>query len=216
MAIARRQIVPAAAKTPGAAKDMLGHSHLSPSEAEAAFHEFEFALHHISEAFARWSSAVHESASGELLPQADVSVLQLIRMNERPKSAAEIGRFLNRDDSSNILYALRKLEKADLIEKSDGPLRQTTYQVTERGREVTDRYAELRRQVLLDSVGKLAGSDAELGPVTQMMWRISGLYEQAARTMSVMRVLQGEPQPQPSEAKPKRRGRTPKAKANDG
>jgi predicted MarR family transcription regulator len=211
MATTGRQIGAVEKKTPREAQDLLGQSHLSPSDAALAFHEFEFALHHISEAFARWSSAVHEMASGEVLPQADVSVLQLIRMNERPKSGAEIGRFLNRDDSSNILYALRKLEKAQLIEKSRGPLRQTTYQVTARGREVTDRYAELRRQVLLESVDKLAGSDAELGPVTQMMWRISGLYEQAARTMSVMRVLQGDTVTEAAAEAPKRKPRAKKA-----
>lgn len=172
------------------ARELLHHSHLSPSAAEDAFTEFEFALHHITEAFARWSSALHEFVSGENLPVQDVSVLQLIRMNERPKSAAEIGKFLNRDDASNVLYALRKLEKAGLIEKSGGPLRQTTYRVSARGRELTDRYARMRREVLLDSVDKLAGSGEQLSAITQVMWRMSGLYEQSARTTAMMAMLQ--------------------------
>ena len=33
-----------------------------------------------------------------------------------PKSAAEIAKYLNRTDSANVLYALRKLEKAGLLE----------------------------------------------------------------------------------------------------
>jgi predicted MarR family transcription regulator len=172
-------------------KELLASSHLS-QEASVEFHEFEFALHHISEAFSRWSSSVHEFISGDFLPQADVSVLQLIRMNEEPKSATDIGRFLNRDDSSNILYALRKLEKAGLIEKGDSPLRQTTYQVTERGMEMTDRYAEVRREVLLANLGGLLQDKGELAAAIKTIWRVCGLYEQGARSMSMMRVLQGD------------------------
>ncbi|EIZ78791.1 hypothetical protein WSK_2839 [Novosphingobium sp. Rr 2-17] len=194
-------------------------SHLSPDGMGIEFHEFEFALHHISEAFSRWSSAVHEYVSGEALPQADVSVLQLIRMNKEPKSAADIGRYLNRDDSSNILYALRKLEKAGLIEKGDSPLRQTTYQVTQRGMEVTDRYAQVRKEYLLSAMGSMLGEEGELGAAIKTIWRICGLYEQGARSISVMRVLQGERQDtdRPVVAPTaKRRKSTAKASAKGG
>ncbi|MBT0670286.1 winged helix DNA-binding protein [Novosphingobium profundi] len=171
-------------------------SHLSIDEdgtgQAVRFHEFEFALHHIVEAFARWSSALHEYVSGESLPQADVSVLQLIRMNEEPKSATDIGRYLNRDDNSNILYALRKLEKAGLIEKCRGALRQTTYTVTKRGMDVTDRYAEVRRELLLESVGGAFHGEGDLETTIRTLWNICGLYEQGARTISVKRVLQGD------------------------
>ena len=173
---------------------LLRKSHLSVEDAETEFHEFEFALHHISEAFARWSSSVHEFVSGDFLAQPDVSVLQLIRMNEEPKSAAEIGRYLNRDDSSNILYSLRKLEKAGLIEKGGGPLRQTTYRVTAHGLELTDRYAKVRKEVLLSTLGATFRGDRELSAAIKTMWRICGLYEQGARAISVMRVLQGDRQ----------------------
>jgi predicted MarR family transcription regulator len=192
------------------ARALLQHSHLSPSSAEDAFIEFEFALHHITEAFARWSSALHEYVSGEMLPVHDISMLQLIRMNERPKSASEIGKFLNRDDASNILYALRKLEKTGLIEKSGGSMRQTAYQVTPRGRELTDRYAQLRRDILLDSVDKLAGSGEHLSAVTQTMWRISGLYEQSARTTGMMHMLQPEAYTAPAKPPAKRARRAGK------
>jgi predicted MarR family transcription regulator len=195
------------------------NSHLSTGEAELEFHEFEFALHHISEAFARWSSSVHELVSGEFLAQPDVSVLQLIRMNEEPKSAADIGRYLNRDDSSNILYALRKLEKAGLVEKGGGALRQTTYRVTERGMELTDRYATVRKEVLLSMLGATFQGDQELSGAIKTLWRICGLYEQGARSISVMRVLQGDRQnevakpPAAAKATPKRAAKSKKAPA---
>jgi predicted MarR family transcription regulator len=177
-------------------KTLLHHSHLSPSPAEESFVGFELALHHIMEAFSRWSSALHEYVSGENLPVQDVSILQMIRMNDKPKSAVEIGRFLNREDSSNILYTLRKLERAGLIEKSDAPLRQTTYQVTDVGREVTDRYAEIRRELLLTL---LDGGPPELDNATNVLWRICSVYEQCAKNVAIRGMLQNETQETTSE-----------------
>ncbi len=191
------------------ARSLLHHSHLAQTSSEDAFIEFEFALHHIAESFGRWSSTLHDYVSGETLPVQDVSVLQTVRMNERPKSAAEIGKFLNRDDSSNILYSLRKLDKAGLIRKSGGSSRQTTYQVTDLGRDVTDRYAAMRREVLLPSIDRLAGSVEDVSALTRALWQISGLYEQAARTMAMTRMLQTEPE-RPSAAVPAKRA--PRAK----
>jgi predicted MarR family transcription regulator len=165
-------------------------SHLALTSAENDFYKFEFALHHITEAFSRWSAVLHEFISGDPIPAQDVSLLQTIRMNDRPKSAVEIGKFQNREDSSNILYALRKLEKAGYIRKSTGASRQTTYQVTDAGREVTDRYANLRKEILLDSIARSGGVVADLGSLTDGIWHISGLYEQAARKMTMMQMLQ--------------------------
>ncbi len=158
-------------------------------EDETAFIEFEFALHHIAEAFGRWSTELHEHVSGQTMPVQDVSLLQMVRMKDTPKSAAEIGKYLNRTDSANVLYALRKLEKAGLIEKSPGPPRETTYQVTEAGREITDLYAAKRREILLSLIDRMSQSGDMFADVNKALWLMSGLYEQAARTVSVISCL---------------------------
>jgi predicted MarR family transcription regulator len=163
-------------------------THLS-QEDETAFIEFEFALHHLGEAFGRWSSELHAHVSGQVMPVQDVSLLQVVRMKDCPKSAAEIGKYLNRTDSANVLYGLRKLEKAGLIEKSPGPPRETTYQVTPAGRDVTDRYAAKRRELLLGLVDRLSQSGDMFEGVNKTLWLMSGLYEQAARTVSVISCL---------------------------
>lgn len=181
---------------------LMDHSHLSTDATEESFHEFEFALHHITEAFARWSSALYEFVSGMSLPVQDVSVLQLIRMNEKPKSASEIARYLNREDSSNILYTLRKLEKAGLIEKTKAPLRQMAYQVTDFGRQITERYAEVRREILLPHV---VGERDELEPSIQSLWRLAGIYDQSAKNIAVMGMLKGDAQVEAPTAKPVRK-----------
>jgi predicted MarR family transcription regulator len=167
-------------------------THLSRDD-ETAFIEFEFALHHITEAFGRWSTELHEHVSGKIMTVQEVSMLQVIRMKDTAKSAVEIAKYLNRTDSANVLYALRKLEKAGLIEKSPGPPRETTYQVTVAGRDVTDRYAEKRRELLLSLIDRMSQSGSMFEGVNRTLWLMSGFYEQAARTVSVMSYLSGSP-----------------------
>jgi predicted MarR family transcription regulator len=169
-------------------------THLS-REDETAFIEFEFALHHIAEAFGRWSSELNAHVSGEAMPVQDVSLLQIVRMKDTPKSAAEVGKYLNRTDSANVLYGLRKLEKAGLIEKTPGPPRETTYQVTAKGREITDLYAAKRREILLGLIDRMSGSREMFADANRTLWLMSGLYEQAARTVSVMSCLSDAREP---------------------
>jgi len=171
---------------------MYQQTHLSRDD-ETAFIEFEFALHHIIEAFGRWSTELHEHVSGRMMTVQEVSLLHAVRMKDTPKSAAEIAKYLNRTDSANVLYALRKLEKAGLIEKSPGPPRETTYQVTGLGRDVTDRYAAKRRELLLSLIDRMSQSGSIFEGVNRTLWLMSGLYEQAARTVSVMSYLSDAP-----------------------
>ncbi len=173
---------------------MYQQTHLA-REDETAFIEFEFALHHIVEAFGRWSTELHEHVSGRLMAVQEVSMLHAVRMKDTPKSAAEIAKYLNRTDSANVLYALRKLEKAGLIEKSPGPPRETTYQVTANGRDVTDRYAAKRRELLLNLIDRMSQTGSIFEGVNRTLWLMSGLYEQAARTVSVISYLSDEAGP---------------------
>lgn len=167
-------------------------THLSRDD-ETAFIEFEFALHHITEAFGRWSTELHEHVSGKMMTVQEISMLQVVRMKDSAKSAAEIAKYLNRTDSANVLYALRKLEKAGLVEKSPGPPRETTYQVTAYGRDVTDRYAAKRRELLLSLIDRISQSGKIFEGVNRTLWLMSGFYEQAARTVSVMSYLSDSP-----------------------
>jgi predicted MarR family transcription regulator len=188
-------------------------THLS-REDETAFIEFEFALHHIVEAFGRWSTELHEHVSGKIMTVQEVSMLQVIRMKDSAKSAAEIAKYLNRTDSANVLYALRKLEKSGLIEKSPGPPRETTYQVTETGRDITDRYAAKRRELLLSLIDRMSQSGSLFEGVNRTLWLMSGLYEQAARTVSVISCLSDEPTVLNLDEKVRKTARAPRGQAD--
>lgn len=177
-------------------------SHLASSESEVPITEFELALHHLSAAFSHWSVELNTYVGGTTLPVQDVSVLQVVRMRDYPKSAAEVGKYLNRDDAANILYSLRKLERCGLIEKVGNAPRQIAYEITSHGREVTDRYAASRRDILLNLIGSLSEPTELLESLAERMWLLAGLYEQAARKVSVMSFLPSNENVRPVRASP--------------
>ncbi|MEQ8166582.1 MAG: winged helix DNA-binding protein [Alphaproteobacteria bacterium] len=163
-------------------------SHLSRTRFEANFSDFEFALHHIHEAFRRWSVELNASITGESLPLQDVSVLQVLRMRDRPKSGSEIAQALNRDDTANVAYTLKKLERLGLVERAAGtPQSQTVYAVTEEGRRATDYYAVLRRELLLSLLPEEPGFEETLEKATKLLITLTGLYDHAARRTGMYR-----------------------------
>lgn len=186
----RKQTVPQPKETRSANPQLDLHkdSHLSRTPAEAALTDFEFVLHHIVEAFRRWTVELHAFVGGEAMANEDVSVLQVVRMRERAKSISEIAKFLNREDTANVQYSLRKLESAGLIRKVPGLApRQTAYVPTARGIDVTDKYAELRREILLGLMQAMGDSSAIMGEATRKMALMTGFYDQAARLASIYR-----------------------------
>ena len=158
------------------------HWHLATDSYEVGLTELEFALLRVSEAFGRWQADCLACCFPSTFSGADTAVLHVIRMHDRPKSISEIGRLLNRDDISNLQYGIRKLAKAGLIEKSkvSGNKRGVTYQVSELGREVTDRYAEFRDELLISLTKSMSDWKDNLEQVSRVLNLMSGMYDQAS------------------------------------
>lgn len=165
-----------------AAKGLDKNWHLATNSYEVGLTELEFAILRVSEAFSRWQSDCLACCYPQTFSGADTAVLHVIRMHDRPKSISEIGRLLNRDDLSNLQYGIRKLAKAGLIEKakiSDNK-RGVTYRVSDLGREVTDRYAEFRDELLITLTKSMSNWEENLDRVAQVMNLMSGMYDQAS------------------------------------
>ena len=163
--------------------------HLATNDHEIAVAEMEYALIRAFEAFGHWQAECFASVTGESLSGSDNALLHVIRMKDRPKSIREIARLTNRDDTPNIQYSLRKLANQGLIEKQDGnsQRRGVTYCVTERGRAVTDAYADLRRRLLIDFTQSVSNLETALTDATRTLDLMSGIYEQAARIAATHR-----------------------------
>lgn len=181
---AAKHAMPAAGQGPAAD----GSWHLARSLDESGLAAFEFSLERAMQAYYRWKGACLAAAGPSGLTGNDTAVLNVIRMREQPKSLSEIARLLNRDDMSNIQYALRKLASLDLVEKTEGQARKTTtYRVTEAGFAVTERYAELRAQILLTMLGATGNQQERRQAAGDFLDLMAGLYDQAAGLVTTRR-----------------------------
>lgn len=161
------------------------HWHLSTSDNEVALTELEFAIFRIFSAFNRWMDDLTACCQEEAEPPCsgmDFSLLNVIRMHERPKGISEVARLLNRDDMSNLQYSMRKLIKFGFIEKvgAKGAKKGVTYRATDKGVDATDRYARVRRELLLPLTESISQSGQRMGDVNNMLTLMSGIYDQAA------------------------------------
>lgn len=165
------------------------HWHLATDEFEVELTELEFAIIRVSAAFERWQSDCLACCHGQSFSGADTAVLHVIRMHDRTKSISEIGRLLKRDDQSNLQYGIRKLLKAGLIEKAnDGTSKKgVTYQVSKLGREVTDKYADFREELLV-SLARTISGERDLQAISKVLNLMSGLYDQASCVAATHRV----------------------------
>ena len=156
--------------------------HLARTPHEAATTEFEWSLLRFQQAWERWVMQLANVVGMGDLSYTEAVVLHVIRMQDRPKTAAHISRQLNRDDIPNIQYCLRKLEKMKLCRK----VRQNTpktfaYEVTDAGRQLTDRYADLRRIVLTEQTKIIGQVDVKLQEAAKLINLLTGLYDQAGQ-----------------------------------
>jgi predicted MarR family transcription regulator len=158
------------------------HWHLATDEFEVGLTELEFSIFRVSAAFERWQADCLGCCHGQPFSGTDTALLHVIRMHERPKGISELARLLKRDDPSNLQYGVRKLLKAGLIEKS----RQTgtskkdvTYQVSTLGRDVTDKYARFRKELLISMTRATAGK-VEFESLARALTMMSAMYDQAS------------------------------------
>ncbi|MFX5705840.1 winged helix DNA-binding protein, partial [Acinetobacter baumannii] len=76
----------------------------------------------------------------------------------QPSRIADLLRFANREDVSNVQYSLRKLIKAGLVRQVKGATnRDMAYAVTEDGSRVTSRLVALRHELLMLPTREIAG-----------------------------------------------------------
>lgn len=161
--------------------------HLASDEVEIDITEIEYALMRANQAFERWqteclASVVDLAASGE-----ENAMLHIIRMHERPKTIKDLARLSNREDIPNMQYSLRKLIGAGLVVREGSGRAGVTYFVTERGREVTDRYAEVRASLLIDAIKSVPNFPQRLEEATRTLELLTGIYEQVARAAATHR-----------------------------
>jgi len=182
--------------------------HLAKTELEYGVTAFEWSLARLNEAFARWVTELGTLTTAHELKYAEHMILHAIRMQDRAKGCATIARLLNRDDLQNVQYSLRKLEALALIRKVRGAGgAQAAYEITENGRTCTERYRDVRAELLMKRVTQIHDGPEQLEALTRLMSMLTGVYEEAARECATI-TPDAEPaarRPSPSAAPRSRR-----------
>lgn len=191
---------------PDAPKSLDRSWHLARTPEEMNVAGIEYALIRCFEAFGHWqaeclASVAEFSASGP-----ENALLHMIRANDRPKSVRDLSHMANRQDVPNIQYSLRKLIKGGLVVKSGSGRSGVTYEATDLGRDVCDRYADVRAELLIASVGRLPELAKHLPDAAHALDLMTGIYEQAAREAATHRHRPGgEPPSRPTTPKASQR-----------
>lgn len=152
--------------------------HLAQTEEEIEVTDFELQLWRVFFGFLRWQQECEKNVNGTNLLGQDLSVLHIIRMKNRPKSITDIARLLNRDDTFNIQYSIRKLLKLNLIRKTKIPgSKSIVYQMTELGIENTDNMAKARKKILIEMF--IRDSNVDFATTTQALIKLKSIYGEA-------------------------------------
>lgn len=161
--------------------DTIEDSFLSTTEEELLVTDFEFSLLCLSEAFRRWIVSCSQQVGGSEFGLLDALVLHVVRFRDTAKSISEIAHFLSREDPSAIQYSLRKLEAGECVVKVAGlAKRETRYEVTEKGFEQTERYAEIRRDILIRVLNSFTREKDYMEDLMDKITVMAGVYDQAA------------------------------------
>lgn len=157
--------------------------HLANTTHDALTTEFEWAVLRFQQAFERWVLSLSSISGAEELSFQDAVILHVIGMQDRPKSAAEIARQLNRDDIPNIQYCIRKLVKQRLCRESRTRKNGSSknYELTKRGNDVASDYAKLREEILTSQTNSIDHVDDRMRDSVQLISLFTGLYDEASR-----------------------------------
>lgn len=170
--------------------------HLARTPGEVDVAEFEYALMRAFEAFGRWQAECLACVSELAASGPENAMLHIIRMHDRPKTIKDLARLSNREDIPNMQYSLRKLVSAGLVERRGSGRSGVTYFVTDKGRAVTDHYADVRAGLLIKAVQSVPDLGLRLQEATSTLELMTGIYEQVARGAATHRVF---PKPFPTE-----------------
>jgi len=165
--------------------DRSWHLARTPQEMEVA--DLEYALIRCFEAFGHWQVECLATVDDVSASGPENALLHMIRANDRPKSVRDLAHVANRQDIPNIQYSLRKLIKGGLVAKSGSGRSGVTYETTPLGRDVCDRYADVRGDLLIESVRRLPELAKRLPDAAHALDLMTGIYEQAAREAATHR-----------------------------
>jgi len=147
--------------------------------------EVEFAMTLMHHSFQRWMVRCMAAAGIPGLQPIAVHLLHAIAHRGREKTLSELCMMFNIEDTHVVTYAIKKLTALGLVEGSRRG-KEKTVRATRKGVEACARYHEVREALLVASLKRINLSQEALSGIAAMMRTISGQYDQAARTATIL------------------------------
>ena len=170
---------PIKAESRAAKIPIVSSSHLAAGRV-SELSEFEFGMIIAHNAFSRWAVRCMSAAGMQDMTITDVLVLHHINHRAREKKFADIAFTLNIEDTHVVNYSLRKLQALGLVD-TERRGKEVLYSTNEAGRTLCARYAEIREDLLVESLAGDLADTSQLAEFARHLRMLSGLYEQAAR-----------------------------------
>ncbi len=165
---------------PIAPRLFVSSSHLvSPKSKELS--EFEFGLIIAANAFNRWVTRCMAAAGLKDLTSLDVLLLHHVNHRAREKKLADICFMMNMEDTHVVSYSLKKLVSLELVE-SEKRGKEVVFFTAKKGQDYIQRYREVREACLVSTLSKDGSENEQLGELAGFLRRLSGMYDQAARS----------------------------------
>ena len=168
----------------GRARPVVSSEHLAAG-ASPALSEIEYGLIVAQHAFSRWMSRGMAAAGIPGMQPTEVMILHTVRHRDRPKRFADICLVLGMEDMHVVTYAVRKLERAGLVEVGKHG-KEKLVSATKAGVEACARYAELREQLLVTGTTAAGYEEKSLSEIAAVLRALSGYYDQAARAAAAL------------------------------
>ncbi len=169
---------------PVAKQRVVSSAHLAAG-ASPGLSELEFGLTLAMRGFERWMVRCMAAAGVRGLSPMDVLILHTVRHRDRPKRLADIALVLDIEEPHIAAYSVSKLEGAKLVATSRAG-KDKMVAATEHGAAVCARYADIREQLLVDTVRASGPDDDVLAEIAAVLRGLSGTYHQAARSATTL------------------------------
>ena len=141
--------------------------------------QFELSMIVARNAQEQWSLRCAAASGMKGYSTIDLLVLHMIGYGS--KRVADICFSLNIEDTHIVSYALKKLQRAKLVENARIG-KDTFFLPTAEGKAFIEGYKATRQRFLIRALAKFSGGELDLEQLTDMLRVLSGLYEQAARS----------------------------------
>ena len=145
----------------------------------------ELALAVLHNAFSRWTVHCMSTAGLPELTPLDVLVLHHVHHRDRGKRLSDICFVLHVEDTHVVNYSLKKLQNLGVV-RSSRKTREVTYVTTKSGRDLIERYRQIRERCLVEAIAADEALNGKVAEQAPLLRALTSVFDRAARAVAML------------------------------